>query len=83
MEKGETTWQKLYELYDLYGESNSVYNPTYLYMNGGIIKSKGANNKTYGIRKTSSTISVVYPTGKKLIEETNSTGLKTWYLGDE
>jgi len=69
--------------FSLYGESNSVYNPTYLYMNGGIIKSKGANNKTYGIRKTSSTISVVYPTGKKLIEETNSTGLKTWYLGDE
>lgn len=24
--KGEATWQKLYELYDIYGESNSVWN---------------------------------------------------------
>ena len=24
--KGETTWQKLYEIYDLYGESASVFN---------------------------------------------------------
>ncbi len=26
VEKGETTWQKLYELYDLYGENNSIWN---------------------------------------------------------
>ena len=25
VEKGETTWQKLYELYDLYGENNSIW----------------------------------------------------------
>ena len=25
VEKGETSWQKLYELYDLYGETNSVW----------------------------------------------------------
>ena len=25
VEKGETTWQKLYEIYDLYGEDNSVW----------------------------------------------------------
>jgi len=24
--RGETTWQKLYEIYDLYGESASVFN---------------------------------------------------------
>lgn len=24
--KGETTWQKLYELYDIYGEDSSVWN---------------------------------------------------------
>ena len=26
VEKGETTWQKLYELYDLYGENSSIWN---------------------------------------------------------
>ena len=26
VEKGETNWQRLYELYDLYGDSNSVWN---------------------------------------------------------
>ncbi len=26
VEKGETNWQRLYELYDLYGENNSVWN---------------------------------------------------------
>lgn len=26
VEKGETTWQKLYELYDLYGENSEVWN---------------------------------------------------------
>ena len=25
VEKGETTWQKLYELYDLYGENSNVW----------------------------------------------------------
>ncbi len=24
---GETNWQKLYEMYDLYGENNSIWNP--------------------------------------------------------
>ncbi|MDE5587479.1 MAG: YlbD family protein, partial [Bacilli bacterium] len=24
--RGETTWQKLYEMYDLYGENNSIWN---------------------------------------------------------
>ncbi len=26
VEKGDTTWQKLYELYDLYGENSSIWN---------------------------------------------------------
>ena len=26
VERGETTWQKLYELYDLYGEESTVWN---------------------------------------------------------
>ena len=25
VEKGETTWQKLYELYDLYGENSNIW----------------------------------------------------------
>ncbi len=25
--RGETTWQKLYEMYDLYGENNSIWKP--------------------------------------------------------
>ncbi len=63
------------------GETNSIYSPTYLYMNGGTLKSKGATNKTYGIRKTSSTKRIILPEGKKIIEGTSG-GFKTWYLGD-
>lgn len=35
VESGETTWQKLYELYDLYGETSDVWNK-YLKTNTGI-----------------------------------------------
>ena len=33
VESGETTWQKLYELYDLYGESSNVWDK---YLNNNI-----------------------------------------------
>ena len=40
VEKGETTWQKLYELYDLYGESNSIWNK--------YLKNNNQNNMNIG-----------------------------------
>ena len=43
VEKGETTWQKLYELYDLYGEKDEIWNK-YLSNNSE------SNNLNYNIK---------------------------------
>jgi len=49
--EGTTTWQKLYEMYDLYGENHSVWNP---YFNESSIG--GQNRGTIGSGNTQSTI---------------------------
>ena len=41
VEKGETTWQKLYELYDLYGENSSIWNK---YLNNNTINNNSNVN---------------------------------------
>ena len=41
VEKGETTWQKLYELYDLYGENNSIWDK---YLSNNTTTSNSSNN---------------------------------------
>jgi len=43
VEKGETTWQKLYELYDLYGETSSVWDK-YLKNNSSLNSSNISNS---------------------------------------
>ena len=44
VERGETTWQKLYELYDLYGESSTVWDK-YLKNTSTINNNIGSNFK--------------------------------------
>ena len=44
VEKGETSWQKLYELYDLYGESSNVWDK-YLKTNTNSINNVGSSFK--------------------------------------
>ncbi len=41
VEKGETNWQKLYELYDLYGDDNSVWDKY-------LKKSNTSNSMSFG-----------------------------------
>ena len=41
VERGEASWQKLYELYDLYGESNDVWNK---YLNNNINVSNNSSS---------------------------------------
>ena len=43
VERGETTWQKLYELYDLYGENSPVWDK-YLKTNTGSFNNNIGNN---------------------------------------
>ena len=45
VEKGETTWQKLYELYDLYGENNSIWDK---YLNKNITNNSNLNISNIG-----------------------------------
>ncbi|MBR3660967.1 MAG: hypothetical protein IKN63_03580 [Bacilli bacterium] len=42
VEKGETTWQKLYELYDLYGENSNVWDK---YLNASNVTNNSSNFK--------------------------------------
>lgn len=50
---GDTTWQKLYEMYDLYGENHSIWNPYFSDSNiggqdRGIADSSGNTQSTIG-----------------------------------
>ena len=49
--KGETTWQKLYEIYDIYGEKASIFNEE-------IKKEEAKENKTNNLLKAFEDIDV-------------------------
>ena len=52
VESGKTSWQKLYELYDLYGESNEVWNK-YKINSNSENKSLNDNRSTNGFNSNS------------------------------
>ena len=52
VESGKTSWQKLYELYDLYGESNEVWN-NYKINSNSENKSLNDNRSTNGFNSNS------------------------------
>ena len=49
VERGETNWQKLYELYDLYGESSDVWNK---YLKNNTESTNNINNIGSGFKET-------------------------------